>query len=127
MRGGGEAEKKMEEAGGKDAITVSKATRQMKEQERGPGGGDAVRVAAGKTFVWNSGGWVESEAIGNLGKQLKVKYLSDAYFALLKARPDLKAAFALGDRVVVIVAKGKTVVIGPDGETAPDKVSAFLK
>jgi Ca-activated chloride channel homolog len=128
-RGGSaaEAEKKMDSSGGKDAIAVSKATRTMKEQERGPGAAESTRVAAGKTFVWNSGGWIESEAIGNLGKQLKVKYLSDGYFALLKARPDLKAALALGDRVVVIVAKGKTVVIGPDGETAVDKVTAFLK
>lgn len=124
---GAEAEKKLDESSGKDGILMSKAMRKMKEQDRGPGGADAVRVAGGKTFVWNSGGWIESEAVGNLGKQLKVKYLSDAYFALLRARPTLKEALALGDRVVVIVAPGKTVVIGPDGETAPDKVTAFLK
>jgi Ca-activated chloride channel family protein len=57
-----------------------------------------------------------------------VKYLSSAYFALLQARPDLKAAMALGDRVVLVVAKGKSVVIAPDaGEEAAEKVLGFIR
>ena len=56
-----------------------------------------------------------------------MKYLSAAYFALLKTRPDLKAGLALGDRVVLVIAKGKVVTIAGDGEESADKVTAFLK
>ena len=57
-----------------------------------------------------------------------MKYLSEAYFALIKARPDMKAAFALSDHLVIVVAKGKSVVIDPGaGETKADAVTAFLK
>jgi Ca-activated chloride channel family protein len=87
-----------------------------------------VRVAAGRTFIFHSGGWIDSEAMNGTAKQLKVKYLSDAYFALLTARPDLKAALSLGDRLVIVVGSGKSIVIAPnEGEDKADKVQAFLK
>lgn len=117
----------MNKAEGEEAVAVSRATKKMKEAERGPSADQPVRVAAGRTFVFRDGGWMDSEALTSPGNQLKVKFLSPAYFALLQARPDLKAAFALGDRVVVMVAKGKSVIVGPDGEEDAQKVSAFLK
>ena len=67
------------------------------------------------------------KALFSWGKQLEVKFLSNAYFELLKARPELKAAFALGDRVVVQVARGKSIIVGPDGEEDAARVQAFLK
>ncbi|KFE70479.1 VIT and vWA domain-containing protein [Hyalangium minutum] len=114
-------------AEGKGAVAVSRATKKMKEQERGPSASEPVRVAAGRTYLFRDGGWIDAEALTNPGKQLKVKFLSKAYFELLQVRPDLKAAFALGDRVVVVVAKGKSVIVGPEGEQEPDKIRAFLK
>ncbi|MFL5349692.1 MAG: VIT and vWA domain-containing protein [Hyalangium sp.] len=117
----------MSMAEGKSAVAVSRATKKMKEQERGPSANEPVRVAAGRTFLFRDGGWIDSEALTNPGKQLKVKFMSKAYFELLQARPELKAALALGDRVVVLVAKGKSVIVGPDGEEDADKVQAFLK
>ncbi|WP_224363270.1 VIT and vWA domain-containing protein [Hyalangium versicolor] len=114
-------------AEGKGAVAVSRATKKMKEQERGPSASDPVRVAAGRTFLFRDGGWIDSEALSNPGQQLKVKFLSKGYFALLQARPELKDAFALGDRVMVRVAKGKSIVIGPDGEEDEGKIRAFLK
>jgi Ca-activated chloride channel family protein len=86
-----------------------------------------VRVAAGRTFLFRDGGWIDSEALTTPGKQLKVKFLSKGYFELIQARPELKAAFALGDRVVVLIAKGKSIVVGPEGEEDADKIRAFLK
>ncbi|HYH98452.1 VIT and VWA domain-containing protein [Hyalangium sp.] len=112
---------------GKGAVAVSRATKKMKEQERGPSASDPVRVAAGRTYLFRDGGWIDSEALTSPGKQLKVKFLSKAYFELLQLRPELKAAFALGERVVVIVAKGKSVIVGPEGEQEPEKVRAFVK
>lgn len=114
-------------AEGKGAVAVSRATKKMKEQERGPSASEPVRVAAGRTYLFRDGGWIDAEALTNPGKQLKVKFLSKAYFELLQVRPELKAAFALGERVVVVVAKGKSVIVGPEGEQEPDKVRAFLK
>lgn len=114
-------------AEGKGAVAVSRATKKMKEQERSPDASEPVRVAAGRTFIFRDGGWIDSEALTSPGKQLKVKFLSKAYFELLNARPDLKAAFALGDRVVVLIAKGKSIIVGPDGEEDEGKVRAFLK
>ena len=98
----------------------------MKEKDKAPDEDSPARVASGRTFIYRSGGWVDSEA-ASAPKQLKVKYLSDAYFALLKARPELKAALALSDRLVIVVAKGKSIVIDPGaGETTADAVTAFL-
>jgi Ca-activated chloride channel family protein len=114
-------------AEGKGGVAVSRATKKMKEQERGPSASEPVRVAAGRTFLFRDGGWIDSEALTTPGKQLKVKFLSKGYFELLQARPELKAAFALGDRVVVLIAKGKSIVVGPEGEEDADKIRAFLK
>jgi Ca-activated chloride channel family protein len=117
----------MEQSEGKGAVAISRATKKMKEQERGPSGNEPVRVAAGRTFIFRDGGWIDSEGLTHPGKQLKVKFLSKAYFALLQAKPELRAAFALGERVMVVVAPGKSVIIGPEGEEAADKVQGFLK
>jgi Ca-activated chloride channel family protein len=117
----------MSSAEGKGAVAVSRATKKMKEQERGPSASEPVRVASGRTFIYRDGGWIDSEALTHPGKQLKVKFLSKAYFELLQARPELKAALALGERVVVLVAKGKSIIIGSQGEEDAAKVQAFLK
>lgn len=121
-------EEAMKKADGKDAIAMSKAVRKMKEQTEGERVSDPVRSASGRTFVYRNGGWIDTEAQSGTPKSLKVKYLSDAYFALLKARPDLKAALALSDRLVIVVGKDKSVIIEPTaGETKADAVTAFLK
>ncbi|MFO0593930.1 MAG: VIT domain-containing protein [Myxococcaceae bacterium] len=121
-------EESFKKADGKDGIAVSRDLRKMKEQAEGERASDPVRSASGRTFIFRSGGWIDSEALSGTAKQLKVKYLSDAYFALLKARPDLKAALALSDRLVIVIGKDKSVVIEPDaGETKADAVSNFLK
>ncbi|EAU69950.1 inter-alpha-inhibitor H4 heavy chain, putative [Stigmatella aurantiaca DW4/3-1] len=114
-------------ADGRGGVAVSREMKKMKEEERGPSASEPVRVAAGRTFLYRDGGWIDSEALANPGKPLQIKFLSKGYFALLQARPELKAAFALGDRVVVVIAKGKSVQVGPEGEEDEGKVRAFLK
>jgi Ca-activated chloride channel family protein len=118
----------MKKADGKEGIAASQAVRKMKDEEVATRVSEPVRQASGRTFIYRAGGWIDSEALGGTSKQLKVKYLSDAYFAILKARPELKAALALSDRLVIVVAKDKSIVIDPDGgETKADAVTAFLK
>ena len=118
----------MKTADGSEGIALSKAVRRMKEATDGEQVSEPVRTASGRTFIYRNGGWIDSGALSGTAKQLKVKYLSDAYFALLRTRPDLKAAFALSDRLVILVGKDKSVVIEPTaGETRPEAVTAFLK
>ncbi|MFL5322314.1 MAG: VIT domain-containing protein [Myxococcaceae bacterium] len=112
---------------GKQAVAVSRATKQMKEEEKSASADEPVRVASGKTFVYRNGVWTDSEAVSNPGTQLKIKFLSKAYFALLDAKPELKAALSLGDHVVVMIARGKSIAISDGGEEDAAKVSAFLK
>lgn len=126
--GAGGGKDALNKGDGAEGIAASKVARRFKEADRGPMGSDPVRVAGGRTYVYRGGGWLDSEAVAGTAKTLKVKYLSEAYFALLKARPELKAGLALGDRVVVLVGSGKSVVIAPDeGETKAESVAAFLK
>jgi Ca-activated chloride channel family protein len=118
----------LESAGGSQGIAVSKKVRSMKDEERATNASEPARVASGRTFLFRLGGWIDSEALNGTEKQLKIRYLSEAYFSLLKAKPELKAALALGDRVVVVIGKDKSVVVAPDeGETRADKVLDFLK
>jgi Ca-activated chloride channel family protein len=124
----GPAKKSLGESAGAEGIATSKALRKMKEEEVSNKVSEPVRQASGRTFIFRSGGWFDSDALATPGKQLKVKYLSDAYFALLKARPDLKAALALSDRLVIALGGGRSVAIVPEaGETKADAVTAFLK
>lgn len=117
-----------EASDGARSIEVSQAVRGMKEELVADKVSEPVRSVAGRTFIFRSGGWIDTEAVAGTPQQLKVKYLSDAYFALVKARPELKAAFALSDHLVVVVAKGRSVVIDPlAGETQAAAVTAFLK
>jgi Ca-activated chloride channel family protein len=121
-------EEALKKADGKDAIAISRAVRKMKEQAEGERVNEPVRTASGRTFLYRNGGWIDSEALNGTSKTLKVKYLSDAYFAVLKARPELKAALALSDRLVIVVGKDKSLIIEPDaGETKPDAITAFLR
>ena len=124
----GPREDAMKKSEGKDGIAMSRAVRKMKESTEGERVSDPVRSASGRTFVYRNGGWIDTEAQSGTTKQLKVKYLSDAYFALLKARPDLKAALSLSDRLVIVIGKDKSVIVEPEaGETKADAVTAFLK
>ena len=128
FKGGPAREEAMKKSDGKEGIAMSQAVRKMKEQVESENVSEPVRSASGRTFLYRNGGWVDSEAQSGTAKQLKVKYLSDAYFALLKARPDLKAALALSDRLVIVIGKDKSVIIEPTaGETKAEAVTAFLK
>lgn len=118
----------LEKAEGVGGIALAKKVREMKDSSTGPGANESVRTASGRTFLYRHNGWVDAEAVNGTPKQLKVKYLSAAYFALLAARPELKAALSLADRLIIVIAKDKSVVIDPnEGETKPDKVTEFIK
>jgi Ca-activated chloride channel family protein len=74
---------------------------------------DAVRRAGNRVFAHRDGRWTDAGFKAGT-RIVKIKPFSPAYFAVLDAIPDLRAAFAVGDRVLV---SGTHVAIevGPDG------------
>jgi hypothetical protein len=81
------------------------------------GGGAAekkMRATAGRSFVLVGDTWTDTRFKDGALPVTKVKGYSAAYFALVRALPQLKDAFALGDRVT-IVGKGLVLQIVPDG------------
>ncbi|MBI3790051.1 MAG: VWA domain-containing protein [Gemmatimonadetes bacterium] len=73
-----------------------------------------MRATAGRSFVLVGDTWTDSRAKDQSLPVVKVKSYSAAYFALVRALPQLKDAFALGDRVT-IVGKGLVLQVAPDG------------
>jgi Ca-activated chloride channel family protein len=74
---------------------------------------DALKRAGNRIFVHRNDRWTDISYKPET-KIVKIKPFSPAYFAVLDAIPDLRAAFAVGDRVLV---SGTHVAIevGPDG------------
>jgi hypothetical protein len=66
-----------------------------------------------RTFVMRDSVWTDAR-FSEGTRVVTVKAYSEAYFALVRELPDLAAAFALGDRVLV---RGTNIAIAvaPDG------------
>ncbi|HSU93143.1 MAG TPA: VIT domain-containing protein [Gemmatimonadaceae bacterium] len=77
---------------------------------------DAVKRAGDHLFAHNKDRWVDVSFKSGT-KIVKIKPFSPAYFAVLDAIPDLRAAFAVGDRVLVS-GKHMAIEVGPDGADA---------
>lgn len=87
----------------------------------------AVVRALGRKFKFDSGYYVD-EKMSAGDKTLTVKAYSDAYFLVLKLRPELKDALKLGDKIKVNVGKGRTLIIAPEGKDkiAEGELKSFL-
>ena len=75
------------------------ATRAM-ELAAGAPGGSAVRRAGGRLFVQSDSVWTDASYRDSL-KVTVVAPFSDAYFALVRALPEIAPCLSVGDRVVV--------------------------
>jgi hypothetical protein len=86
-----------------------------------------VARALGRTFKFKGGFFVDEKA-GAKDAVLVVKPYSEAWFAALALRPDLKEALALGERVKVSVAAGRVLVVDDAGADQIDaaKLKRFL-
>lgn len=62
----------------------------------------SVRVVGGKTFVQAEGIWMDTTYDPESMRPEKVAFLSDDYFKLANASPEVAAAFALGEKVIVV-------------------------
>lgn len=61
-----------------------------------------VRILGSRTFVFSNGIWVDTAFDPQQMQTVKVAFLSGDYFALAERRPELAAAFALGQRVIAL-------------------------
>lgn len=62
-----------------------------------------IRIVGARTFIRQEGVWTDTTFDPQAMQPQQVPFLSEDYFALLNARPDLAAALALGDQVIVVV------------------------
>lgn len=116
------AREAMKKESGDSAVAASKAIGRLRDGSVASDRKVATSVARalGRSFRFDGGFYVDEKSAAK-DQQLSIKPYSDAYFAALKLRPDLKQAFMLGERVKISVGKGRTLVIAPDGK---DKVGA---
>ncbi|MBN1145850.1 MAG: VWA domain-containing protein, partial [Anaerolineales bacterium] len=66
------------------------------------GAANQVRIAGSKAFVFDGERWVDTTFDSERMQTVKVAFLSDEYFALASSRPELAAAFALGEAVIAL-------------------------
>jgi Ca-activated chloride channel family protein len=82
------------------------------------GAANQVRIVGAQTFVLQDRVWVDTSYDPQTMQPVQVAFLSKDYFALLKARPDLAGAFALGPQVIAL-AGGIPYQVVDDGQTVP--------
>jgi Ca-activated chloride channel family protein len=119
----------LKEESGRGAVRMSRDIRKMKEGKVADDDNIALstKVIKGRTFNFTDGWWTESKAKEDM-KTLKIKYLSDAYFNIIKAFPEMKEALALGEKIKLVI-NGKLLVIGEDGEEKmeAEEIKEFFK
>lgn len=104
-------------ATGERGRRISETLREMEDAERvDQGASRGTRFALGRAFTFESGRYVDPSFRSSM-RVIRIRALSRAYFAILARRPELRQAFAIGDRVTVAMDPTRAIVIEPD---APD-------
>lgn len=78
-----------------------------------------VRTVGSRTFVLQQGIWTDTAFDPQAMTPLKVAFLSKDYFALAGIRPDLAAALALGDQVIVVMEDTAYQVVSAEESVPP--------
>ncbi|MCC6875874.1 MAG: VWA domain-containing protein [Sandaracinaceae bacterium] len=111
---------------GEEGRRLARRLREMREAERSSSVPSATRFVAGRAFRSVQGAWVDGRYRREMSI-LRIRTNGDAYFQLLRDRPELRAALALGERVVVTLDERRALVVDPDApEPSADSVRAFL-
>lgn len=98
---------------GGGAVHAAQSVQLMKEGEQVQAGFQSYQLVGGRTFFRNGEQWVDANW-KQPQKVLKIKAFSAAYFDLLRARPDLATALAVGPQVQLQMTT-LGLEIGPDG------------
>jgi hypothetical protein len=75
---------------------------------------DLVRFAGSRTFVFKEGVWLDTAFDPESSTTVKIAFLSEDYFSLALSRPELAAAFALGEKVIAMSEGSAYEVVGKD-------------
>lgn len=83
-----------------------------------------VRLIGARTFVLSNGVWVDTAFDPNEMQTQKVAFLSEDYFKLTRSLPETSAAFALGERVIVVANGTAFEVVGANETTQPIEITS---
>ena len=105
--------------GGASAVAAAKEIARLKGDTSSSTATTTVQTALGRLFTFKDGFFVDSKSTAK-DKTLAIAPYSEAWFAVLKHRPELKAALALGEQVKVNVGAGRTLVVSATGKAVVD-------
>ncbi len=111
---------------GKQAVGAAQAAKSLAEAETVQEA-DYVREVAGRVFLFVDGVWQESTYEKDT-PTVDIVYLSDAYFELLEAFPEIGPILALGEKVIFKLGQA-WVWIGEEGltELTPEVLETFRR
>jgi Ca-activated chloride channel family protein len=100
---------------GKEAVDQAEKQGELERSGTATGAtGEAVKVVAGKTFLYREGMWIDTAYDADRMVPSKVGFMSEDYFALIEARPQWGAYLALGERVLVVLEGKAYQVVAPE-------------
>ena len=79
----------------------------------------SIKSVDARTFVLTDNIWTDTAYDPNTMKTQKVAFLSTDYFSLAESRPDVAAALALGEQVIVVVNGQAYEVVAQGSNTQP--------
>jgi Ca-activated chloride channel family protein len=106
------------EASGAGAVQKAAGEGSLSQAEIAPGvsdeSGQQIRTDGTHTFVFTDGKWIDTAYDPDKMKAQQVAFLSPDYFALAQSRPDVGAALAIGDKMILVI-DGKAYEITAEG------------
>ena len=85
-----------------------------------------VKIVGARTFVKNNDIWIDTAFDPETMQTKKIPFLSQNYFALSSARPELAAAFALGTQVIALSDGVAYEVVGSSDQGSTIEVPASI-
>lgn len=111
---------------GDEAVTVARKVKGMKNAQVAGEEMGNIRVASGKTFHWEHGGWVDDAVANAKGKRFTIKPYSAAYFELAAASDAIAHFLSLGEKVTFVF-KGVIIEISDAGvESIPSALKQLF-
>lgn len=108
---------------GAAAVDRAEAESELMDAETAPAASvessSAVQQVGAQTFALQNGVWIDTRFDPDNMDTIQIPFLSPQYFDLLERYPDLGAALALGERVIVLAEGAAYEIIDADEEGDP--------